>query len=131
MIKPDAFERGIVEEIFKRIKDTGLSIVKEKEIFVTREQAERLYAAHRNNKYFEPLVEYIMSGKVKVMQIEGENAINIIRSLIGPTNPEEAPAGTIRGDYKLKSQNGKVIKNTIHGSDSVESAKRELLIFFE
>lgn len=131
MIKPDGMQRGLAPEIVSRVIKSGLSITEEKDIYVTREQAERLYSAHRGQKYFEPLVEYLMSGIVKVMRVEGPDAVSVMRGLMGPTNPEDAPAGTIRGDYKFDDPGSKVIKNTVHGSDSAESASRELMIFFE
>lgn len=131
MLKPDALERGIEKDIVKRIEDIGIKVLRKKEIYVTRDQAERLYSAHKGKEYFEPLIEYIMSGKVLVMEVEGEDAIEKMRKLMGPTNPKEAPKGTIRGDYKVAEQDSKVIKNTIHSSDSLENAKRELMIFFE
>lgn len=131
MIKPDGMQRDLASAIISRILETGLVVAEEKEIYVTREQAERLYSAHKGQKYFEPLVDYLMSGQVKAMRVEGDNAIATIRELMGPTNPKEAPAGTIRGDYKFDDPGSKVIKNTVHGSDSSQSAERELTIFFE
>jgi nucleoside-diphosphate kinase len=131
MIKPDGMQRGLAPEIVSRVIKGGLSITEEKDIYVTREQAERLYSAHRGQKYFEPLVEYLMSGIVKAMRLEGPDAVSVMRGLMGPTNPKDAPAGTIRGDYKFDDPGSKVIKNTVHGSDSAESAARELMIFFE
>ena len=131
MIKPDGMQRGLAPEIISRIMESGLRIVEQKDIYVTREQAERLYSAHNGQKYFGPLVDYIMSGQVKVMRVEGDNAVAVMRELMGPTNPKEAPAGTIRGDYKFDDPGSKVIKNTVHGSDSAQSAERETTIFFE
>jgi nucleoside-diphosphate kinase len=131
MIKPDGMQRNLGREITGRILQSGLSISEEKDIYVTREQAERLYSAHKGQKYFEPLVDYLMSGIVKVMRVEGPNAVSVMRGLMGPTNSKDAPAGTIRGDYKFDDPGSKVIKNTVHGSDSAESAARELMIFFE
>jgi len=131
MVKPDGMQRGLAPAIISRILASGLKVIEEKDIYVTREQAERLYSEHKDQKYFGPLVEYLMSGQVKVMRVEGDNAVSIMRSLMGPTNPKEALSGTIRGDYKFDDPGSKVIKNTVHGSDSVQSAQRELTIFFE
>ncbi len=131
MIKPDGMDRGLAPEIISRISADGLAIAEEKDIYVTREQAERLYSAHKGRKYYEPLVEYLMSGLIKVMRVEGSDAIQKVRRLMGPTDPKEAPAGTIRGDFRFEDPGSKVIKNTVHGSDSADSAERELMIFFE
>ncbi len=131
MIKPDGMQRGLAPAISQMIVQSGLAISEEKDIYVTREQAERLYSMHRGQAYFEPLVEYLMSGLVKVMRVEGPDAVSVMRGLMGPTNPKDAPPGTIRGDFKFDDPGSKVIKNTVHGSDSAESAARELMIFFE
>lgn len=131
MIKPDGMQRGLAPEIISRIENSGLSIVEQKDIYTTREQAERLYSAHKGQRYFEPLVEYLMSDKIKAMKVEGENAVAVMRGLMGPTDPKNAPEGTIRGDYRFDDPGSKVIKNTVHGSDSAQSAERELSIFFE
>lgn len=131
MIKPDGMQRGLASEIISRIVKSGLKVAESKDIYVTREQAERLYSEHKGKEYYEPLVDYLMSGPVKVMRVEGANAVSVMRGLMGPTNPKEAPEGTIRGDYKFDDPGSKVIKNTVHGSDSAQSAERELTIFFE
>lgn len=131
IIKPDGIERGLASQIISRIGSAGLNISEQKDIYITTEQAERLYAEHKDQPYFEKIVEYIMSGMVKVMIIDGEDAVLKMRSLMGPTDPQKAPAGTIRGDFKFDNPDKKVIKNTVHGSDSVDSASREIRIFFE
>lgn len=130
IVKPDGMDRGLLDEISDRIRGAGLDIADQKEIYVTREQAERLYREHKERPFYRGLVEYIMSGRVAVLKVAGDGAVAKIRSLMGSTDPRQAEKGTIRGDLGPKVQDGKLIKNTVHGSDSVDSAKRELGIFF-
>ncbi len=130
IIKPDGTERGLADEIVLRIKSTGLAVTDSKDIFVTKEQAEKLYAEHKGRHYYEHLLEYIMSGKVRVVKISGDDAVSMLRSLMGSTDPSKAQPGSIRYDFRPPADGSKVIKNTIHGSDSIESAKREARIFF-
>ncbi|MCX5749530.1 MAG: nucleoside-diphosphate kinase [Candidatus Saganbacteria bacterium] len=130
IVKPDGMERSLAGEIIKRISSAGLLVTEQKDIYVTKEQAERLYWEHRDKPFYNGLVDYIMSGKVTVMKVAGESAVSVMRGLMGNTDPEKAEKGTIRADFKPDKQDGKIIKNTIHGSDSAASAKRETGIFF-
>ncbi len=125
MLKPDAVQRGIVGEIISRFERKGFKIVAMKMLKVSRELAERHYAEHKGKPFFEGLLSYITSSPVIAMVIEGKNAVKVVRSIVGATNPAEAQPGTIRGDYGLD-----VGRNVIHASDSLESAKREIALFF-
>jgi nucleoside-diphosphate kinase len=123
--KPDAVRRGLVGEIFGRIERKGLRIEEMRLTRIDRDLAERHYAEHRDKHFFGELVEFITAGEVVVARVVGERAVPVVRTLMGPTDPAEAPPGTIRGDF------GTVItENLVHGSDSPESAKRELDLFF-
>ena len=125
IIKPDAVRRGLVGEILRRIESKGLRIAEMRITTIERELAEEHYDEHREKAFFEELVGFITSGPVIVARIEGENAIEVWRSMMGPTDPKDAPAGTVRGDF------GTVItENLVHGSDSSASAERELKLFF-
>ena len=125
IIKPDAVRRGLVGEILRRIESKGLRIAEMRMTTIERELAEEHYDEHREKAFFEELVGFITSGPVVVARIEGENAIEVWRSMMGPTDPKDAPAGTVRGDF------GTVItENLVHGSDSSASAERELKLFF-
>ncbi|HEX6262968.1 MAG TPA: nucleoside-diphosphate kinase [Actinomycetota bacterium] len=123
--KPDAVRRRLVGEILRRIEDRGLRITGLRMMRIDQDLADRHYEEHRDKPFFGELVEFITSGPVVVARIEGEDAVAAVRELMGPTDPKDAPSGTIRGDY------GEVItENLVHGSDSPESAKRELGLFF-
>jgi nucleoside-diphosphate kinase len=124
--KPDAVRRGLVGEILDRIERKGLRIEELRRIQIDRELAEEHYGEHRDKPFFGELVEFITGGPVVVAKVAGPGAVAVVRTLMGPTNPAEAPPGTIRGDY------GTVItENLVHGSDSTASAERELKLFFE
>lgn len=125
MIKPDGYSRRLVGEIISRIERKGLKIVGLKLIKMSREQAEKLYAVHKNKPFYNDLVKFVTSGPVVVMVVKGESAVEVMRVLIGPTDGRRAPPGTIRGDFALSIQ-----ENIIHASDSVENAEYELSIFF-
>jgi len=126
MIKPDGVRAGLTEEIRSRILKAGLRIVSSKKMKLDRTLAEQLYSPHKGKPFFEELVKFICSGQVEVMMVEGKKAISKMRELIGPTDPSQAPRGTIRGDF------GKSItENVIHAADSPESAERELKLFFK
>lgn len=131
MIKPDAVERNLAEEIISRIEQKGLKISAQKDISIDMLQAEKLYKEHKEKIFYPGLVKYIMSGKVKILEVRGENAVQVMRSLMGDTYPEKALPGTIRADFKADNPDKSVIKNTIHGSDSIKSAEKELKIFFD
>ncbi|NPA75666.1 MAG: nucleoside-diphosphate kinase [Euryarchaeota archaeon] len=125
LLKPDAVNRRLMGELIARFEKKGLKIVAMKMLKVPREMAERHYEVHRGKPFYESLIEYITSGPVVAMAIEGDNAIAVVRKMMGKTNGQEAEPGTIRGDYSMSIQN-----NLVHGSDSEESAHRELSIFF-
>jgi len=125
MVKPDGVQRRLVGEIVSRFESRGFSICAMKMMKIQRELAERHYAEHEGKPFFEPLLSYITSGPVVCMVLEGENAVAVVRSMMGKTNPQDAAPGTIRGD--LAQVTG---RNVIHGSDSSESAKREINLFF-
>jgi len=125
MVKPDGVQRGLIGEIVSRFERKGLKLIAAKLMQVTPEMAERHYAEHKGKDYYEPLLKFVTSGPSFAMVWEGENAIAIGRLLIGKTNVLEAAPGTIRGDFALSTR-----FNLIHGSDSPESAKREIAIFF-
>ena len=125
IVKPDAVKRGLVGEILTRLQRKALRIAEMRLMRVDRDLAERLYAEHREKAFFSELVEFITSGDVVVARIGGESAIPVVRGLMGATNPVEAAPGTIRGDFGLV-----ITQNLVHGSDSPESAKRELDLFF-
>lgn len=125
MIKPDAVAAGKVGRIISRIEDTGLKIERMELAQLTFEQAAANYAEHEGKPFYDSLIAYIVSGPVVKLLISGEGAVAVCRKLMGATNPAEAAPGTIRGDFGLT-----VDANVMHGSDSVESAEREVAIFF-
>jgi nucleoside-diphosphate kinase len=125
LIKPDAFARGLTGEIIARFERKGLALAALSHLTMTRELAERHYAEHAGKPFFEGLVEFITSGPLVALVLEGEQAIAAARQVIGATNPLEAAPGSIRGDYALE-----VGQNMVHGSDSPESAAREIALFF-
>ncbi len=125
IVKPDAVQRGLVGEILGRIESKGLRIAEMRTMVIDRPTADEHYAEHREKPFFDELVEFIGSGPVVVARIEGERAIVVLRTLMGPTDPAAAPPGTIRGDFGTI-----VTHNLVHGSDSPESAERELKLFF-
>lgn len=132
IIKPDAARRHVTSEILKRLKSTGISVHEQKELTITPEQAAGLYRPHKDKAFYAGLVRYMTSGPVTVVRLSGGNAIARIRMLMGPTDPAQAPKGTIRGDFydgNVFTDYG-AMQNLIHGSDSPESAERELGIFF-
>lgn len=125
MIKPDAVARGLVAPILQRFENTGLTIERLELGHVTREQAEANYAEHVGKPFYEGLIAYITSGPVVKMVLSGPEAVMVCRKLMGATNPRDAAPGTIRGDFGLVLD-----ANVVHGSDSPESAAREIGIFF-
>ncbi|KUO50751.1 MAG: nucleoside-diphosphate kinase [Desulfitibacter sp. BRH_c19] len=125
MIKPDGVQRNLIGEIISRIENKGFKVAAMKMIKLSRETAGVHYGEHKGKPFFNGLVDFITSGPVVAMVVEGENVVSAMRKIIGSTNPLEADCGTIRGDYGLS-----VGKNIIHGSDSLESAKREIGIYF-
>jgi nucleoside-diphosphate kinase len=125
LVKPDAFARGLSGEIIARFERKGLKIVALRHMTVTRELAEQHYAEHAERPFFGELVEFITSGPIVAMVLEGHEAVRAARQVIGATDPLEATPGTIRGDFALA-----VGENMVHGSDSPESAAREAALFF-
>jgi nucleoside-diphosphate kinase len=125
MIKPDAVRRRLVGEIISRIEKRNLTITQMRMITPTRELAEKHYVAHRGKDFFEPTVEFMSSGPVVAMVVEGDNAIRLMRNMMGALNPLEAAPGTIRGDYTISTR-----ENLIHGSDSPETAAYEIGLWF-
>jgi nucleoside-diphosphate kinase len=125
MLKPDAVQRALVGEIVGRLEAKGLKPVAMKFMKIPKELAERHYGEHKGKPFFPGLIDYITSAPVLVMVWEGENAVASVRGMMGKTNPQDALPGTIRGD--LGQQTG---RNLVHGSDGVESAKREIGLFF-
>ncbi|MGZ4108198.1 MAG: nucleoside-diphosphate kinase [Actinomycetota bacterium] len=125
IVKPDGVRRHLVGEVLRRVEAKGLSIAELKMMTIDRALAERHYAEHVEKPFFGELVDFITSDPVVVARIEGESAIEVWRTLIGPTNPVAAPPGTIRGDFATV-----ITENIVHGSDSPESAARELSLFF-
>jgi len=125
MLKPSTVARATIGNIVSRIEDKGLKIVSMKLTGVTQEKAATLYAVHKEKPFYNSLVQYITSGPVVAMVIEGDEAVKVMRKLIGATNAKEAEPGTIRGDFALSNQ-----KNAIHASDSIENAKFEMAVFF-
>jgi nucleoside-diphosphate kinase len=125
IVKPDAVRRGLIGEILGRLERKGLRIEEMRLQRIDRDLAERHYDEHRDKPFFEELVGFITGGEVVVARVSGEQAVGVLRTVMGPTDPAAAPPGTIRGDF------GTVItENLVHGSDSPESAKRELDLFF-
>jgi nucleoside-diphosphate kinase len=125
MVKPDGVAARLTGEIISRIERRGLAIVALRKAVMERAVAEEHYGEHSERPFFGDLVEFISSGPVVMMAVEGEGAIGALRTMMGPTNPQDAPPGTIRGDYALE-----VGQNVIHGSDGTESAGRELALHF-
>jgi nucleoside-diphosphate kinase len=125
IIKPDAVQRELETEIKKFFLNNKLNIIKSKKIQITKEEAEEFYKVHQTKPFYEKLCSYLSSGPIIVIILEGENAIQKNRNLMGATDPKKAKNGTIRKLYGIS-----IDKNSVHGSDSVENAKREIDFFF-
>jgi nucleoside-diphosphate kinase len=125
LVKPDAFERRLTGEVIARFERKGLTIVAMRHMTVDRDLAERHYAEHRERPFFGDLVEFITGGPLVAFVLEGYEAVTAARQVIGATNPVDAAPGSIRGDLGLEVQT-----NPVHGSDSAESASREIGLFF-
>ena len=125
MIKPDGVQRGLVGHIISRFEQKGFKIVAMKFIYVSRDLAEKHYGIHKGKPFFEPTVNYIISSPVVALVLEGENAIQNVRAMMGKTNPSEASPGTIRGDFG--QING---RNIVHGSDGPDTASFEIGLWF-
>ncbi|MCS7130026.1 MAG: nucleoside-diphosphate kinase [Archaeoglobaceae archaeon] len=126
MVKPDGVQRGLIGEIISRLERKGFKIVALKMLKISRELAENHYAEHKAKPFFSSLISYITSAPVVAMVVEGNNAVKVVRKLVGATNPAEAEPGTIRGDFGLD-----LGRNVVHASDSIASAEREIRLFFE
>jgi len=126
LLKPDAIQRGLIGELIGRLEDKSLKISAIKLMKVSDDLARRHYEEHLEKHFFSDLFEFITSSPIVAMVVEGKQAIDVTRQLMGATNPFEAEPGTIRGDYGLD-----LTKNLIHGSDSAESADREIDLFFD
>jgi nucleoside-diphosphate kinase len=126
LIKPDGVQRGLIGEIIGRIEKRGLKLAGLKLMQVSKSLAEQHYAEHKERSFFGTLVNFVTSGPLVAMAVEGPNAIAVMRKMMGSTNPQDAVQGTIRGDFALT-----MAYNIIHGSDGPESAARELKLFFK
>jgi nucleoside-diphosphate kinase len=130
LVKPDGVKRGLIGEVISRIETKGYSIVAMRMLQADRALLEQHYAEHEGKPFYEPLVEFMSSGPIVALIAEGNRVIEGFRSLAGATDPTVAAPGTIRGDL-ARDQGTKVVQNIVHGSDSVESANREIDIFFK
>ena len=126
IIKPDAVERNLENEIKEMFRNKGFQILKEKKIHIEKLEAEKFYKVHETKPFYKDLCEYLSSGPIVVMVIEKENAVLANRELMGATNPKDAEDGTIRKKYGIS-----IDKNSVHGSDSVDNAKIEIDFFFK
>jgi nucleoside-diphosphate kinase len=126
MLKPGIHQRRLIGEVLSRIEKMGFNIVAMKQICVTRELAERHYGEHKGKEFYQPLVDFVTSGPSIAMVLERENGIAALRRLCGATNPDDADPGTLRGDFAVITR-----RNIIHASDSKESARREIDLFFD
>jgi nucleoside-diphosphate kinase len=125
IIKPDAVAKNVIGQIYSRFEQNDLRIVAAKMLQLTREQAEGFYAEHKERGFFNDLISFMISGPVIMQVLEGENAVLKNREIMGATNPKEAAAGTIRADFAVS-----IDENAVHGSDALETAKREIAYFF-
>ena len=125
IIKPDGVEKNLIGEIYKRFEAAGLQIIAARMIQLTKAQAEGFYAVHKERPFYNDLVSYMTSGPVVVQALEGENAIQQNRTLMGATNPADADAGTIRADFAASIE-----ENVVHGSDGPDTAREEIAHFF-
>jgi nucleoside-diphosphate kinase len=125
MVKPDGVRKSLAGEVIRRYEQAGLKVVALKLTRLSREKAEELYSIHKERPFFAELVDFILSGPVVPMVVKGDDAVARVRAIMGATNPKEAAPGTIRGDFAQE-----ISENIVHGADSVESADREISIFF-
>ena len=126
IIKPDAVGKRLIGKIYSRFEDGGLRVVATKMLHLDDDMAGGFYAEHKGRPFYEALIEFMTSGPIMVQVLEGEDAVAINRKLMGATDPREAEAGTIRADFASS-----IDANAVHGSDSIESAQREISYFFE
>ena len=125
IIKPDATSRNITGQVNSIIEKSGLKIIGQKRIKLTKETAGKFYEVHKERPFFKDLVSFMVSGPVIVQVLKGENAVALYRKVMGATNPQEAEVGTIRKEFALSIE-----ANSVHGSDSIENAKKEISFFF-
>ena len=125
IIKPDATSRNITGQVNSIIEKSGLKIIGQKRIKLTKETAGKFYEVHKESPFFQDLVSFMVSGPVIVQVLKGENAVALYRKVMGATNPQEAEVGTIRKEFALSIE-----ANSVHGSDSIENAKKEISFFF-
>ena len=125
IIKPDAVAKNVIGKIYTRFENAGLKVVEAKMAQLTQAEAEGFYAVHKERPFFADLVKFMISGPVMIQALEGENAVQVNRDLMGATNPKEAAAGTIRADFAES-----IDANAVHGSDSAENAAIEIAYFF-
>lgn len=125
IVKPDGVRRGLIGEVLRRVEAKGLTIEEMRMFAIDRDTAQEHYGEHRDRPFFDELVDFITGGPVVVARVSGEQAIAVWRTLMGPTDPVGAPPGSIRGDFATL-----IGENIVHGSDSAESAARELKLFF-
>ncbi len=125
IIKPDAVAKNVIGKVIERLESTGLVVVAAKMIKITKEQAEQFYSIHKERPFFKDLINFISSGPIIVQVLQGENAVQENRKIMGATNPKDALPGTIRKDFAAS-----IDHNAVHGSDSVENAKIEIAFFF-
>ena len=126
IIKPDAVERNLQDQIKKEFINSGFEILKEKKIHISKEEAEKFYKVHESKPFYNDLCAYLSSGPIVVMCLQKDNAVSENRKLMGATNPKDAEEGTIRKQYGIS-----IDKNSVHGSDSIENAKIEIDFFFK
>ena len=126
IIKPDAVERNLQDQIKNEFKNNGFEILKEKKIHISKEEAEKFYKVHESKPFYSDLCAYLSSGPIVVMVLQKENAVSENRKLMGATNPKDADDGTLRKKYGIS-----IDKNSVHGSDSVDNAKIEIDFFFK
>ena len=125
-IKPDGIQRGLVGKIINRFEEKGFKLVALKFMLVSKELAEKHYGEHKGKPFFNNLVDFITSGPIVAMVLEGKDIVDVVRKMIGKTNPLDADVGTLRSDYAID-----IGRNIVHGSDSTESARREISLFFK
>jgi nucleoside-diphosphate kinase len=126
IIKPDGVQKNLIGEVYRRFEQAGLQIVAARMMHLSREQAEGFYAVHKERPFYNDLVSYMMSGPVVVQVLEGEDAINKNREIMGATNPADAAPGTVRADFAASIE-----ENVVHGSDGPDTAKTEIAFFFD
>lgn len=131
IIKPDGVEKNLIGEVYSRFEKDGLRIIAARMMMLSQDRAEKFYAVHRERPFFDRLVSFMASGPIMVQVLEGEDAINRNRALMGATNPRKAAPGSIRRDFAADIPEEELHKNIVHGSDSPENAEAEIKFFFK